>query len=292
MGILFIINPVAGKNKLKDITFLIRNKMKQANIKFDIVRTTQPGEAVNISKEGLLAGYNTIVAVGGDGTINEVAKGLIVNGCGRLGIIPMGTGNDLVKSLNISLDPEEAIDVIIKGHTKSIDVGIVNDKAFLNVASIGLDAEVVQNTEKVKSFLMSKFSYVIGLLITMLSYKHKRILIQLDKLTLEKEALLVAVGNGRYYGGGMKICPVADLEDNYFHICLISKISKLKLLFIFPSIFKGKHLKYTKHVNMYKAKSISIQSKDKMYINIDGEVTNTKDNVNFYMFHKSIDVIC
>ena len=292
MGILFIINPVAGRNKLKDISFLIREKMKEANIEFDIVRTTQAGEAVKISEEGLLAGYNTIVAVGGDGTVNEVAKGLIINGCGSLGIIPMGTGNDLVKSLNISLDPEEAIDVIIKGHTKSIDVGIVNDKAFLNVASIGLDAEVVQNTEKVKSFLMSKFSYVIGLLITMLSYKHKRVLIQLDKLTLEKEALLVAVGNGRYYGGGMKICPVADLEDNYFHICLISKISKLKLLFIFPSIFKGEHLKYTKHVKMYKAKSISIQSKDKMCINIDGEVTNTKDNVNFYMFHKSIDVIC
>ncbi len=289
---LFIINPEAGRNKSEDVTFLISEKMKKANIEFEIVRTTKPGEAIKISKEGLAAGFDTIVAVGGDGTVNEVAMGLILSGHGKLGIIPMGTGNDLVKSLDISLDPEEAIDVIIKGHVKSIDMGIASNKTFLNVASIGLDAEVVKNTQMVKKFSRGKFAYVIGLLITLISYKNKRLSIQMDDLRLEKETLLIAVGNGKYYGGGMKICPTADIEDNYFDICLISKISKLKLLFIFPSIFKGNHLKYDKYVKMYKAKKITIQSQDEMYLNIDGELTNIKDEVQFYISDKKMNVIC
>lgn len=292
MKILFIINPVAGRNKSEDITFLIRKKMKKANIEFDIVRTSEPGEAIKLSREGLAAGFDTVVAVGGDGTVNEVAMGLILNGQGKLGIIPMGTGNDLVKSLDISLEPKEAIDVIVKGHFKSIDMGIANNKTFLNVASIGLDAEVVKNTEMVKNFARGKFAYVIGLLITLIRYKHKKLLIQLDDLRLEKKTLLVAVGNGKYYGGGMKICPTANIEDDYFHICLISKISKLKLLFIFPSIFKGNHLKYDKYVTMYKAKNIVIQSQDEMYLNIDGEVTNVKDEVQFRISDKKMNVIC
>lgn len=292
MKILFVINPEAGKNKSQDIAFSIREKMKFSNIEFDIVKTTEPGEAIDISKKGLIDGYDTIVAVGGDGTVNEVAMGLILSGHGNLGIIPMGTGNDLVKSLDISMNPEEAIDVILRGKSKSINVGRANNKPFLNVASIGLDAEVVKNTLRVKKYIRGKFAYIIGLIMTLFSYKHKRILMELDELSIERNALLVAVGNGKYYGGGMKICPDANLEDDYFHICLIKKISKLKLLFIFPSIFNGKHLKYTNYVTIYKAKKISIQCQDEMYLNIDGEVTNAKDKVQFCMSDKNVNVIC
>lgn len=149
-------------------------------------------------------GYNKIVAVGGDGTVNEVALGILEYGKGTLGILPSGTGNDLARTLNIPQEPEKAIDYMSTGKEKDIDVGIVNDKFFFNIASIGFDSEVAKTNEKVKVKFRSGLSYILSLFITLLKFKNMKVEIEIDDYVTNCEILLIAVGNGKYYGGGVK----------------------------------------------------------------------------------------
>lgn len=289
---LFIINPVAGGGKAKKLLPVIDKYMVKTGKIYDIVLTSRPKEATIISKQAIEKGYTTIVAVGGDGTINEVAIGILESGKGTLGIIPSGTGNDLARTLNIPFDPIEAMDIIIKGNKKQIDIGFVNNNPFLNIASIGLDSEVVKNTEKIKIRIRSRIAYVIGVLSTLFNFKDKRVQLEIDDVSMDKNIFLIAVGNGKYYGGGLKILPMAIAEDGYFHVCVINKASKIKLLFLFPSIFKGKHIKFRKDVEIFKAKKIKIVTEEKTYLNIDGEIYDNEKETLFKVGDKRLTVFC
>lgn len=290
--ILFIINPVAGRGKAKRLIPLIEEMMKTSEKMYDIVTTKKPRQAIELASDGASKGYKTIVAVGGDGTINEVAKGIFFHGLSRLGIVPSGTGNDLAKTLNIPRDPKEAINIILKDKSRRIDVGCVNNIFFLNIASIGLDSEVLKNTENIKKKIKGKIAYVLGFFKTIFNYKNKNVEIELDDIKISEEVVLVAVGNGRYYGGGMKICPMALIEDGYFHTCVIKNISKMKLFVVFPLIFWGTHIKFKKHVEIYRAKKIKVKTKESIYLNIDGEIFKVDDEAVFTIDDKGIEVVC
>ena len=280
--ILFIINPVAGKKNTKELIPLIETTMKENKIPYEILLTKKPKDATKLAQE---TQCKIVVAVGGDGTINEVAKGLIRRKFGMLGIIPAGTGNDLSKSLDLPRDPGEALDIIVKGKTTKVDTGIANNQEFLNIASVGFDAEVVNIANKVKKKvkIKGKFAYVIGVLYTALSFKRRNVIIDIDGEKYKRSVILVALGNGNYYGGGMKILPFASLYDGDLHICIVKDISNLKLLFLFPSIFKGNHLKYIKYVETFKGKSVNIELEKKISFNVDGDIFKSDKN-----FHVSI----
>lgn len=290
--ILFIINPVAGRGKAKRLIPLIEKTMETSEKMYDIVITEKPRQAIELASDGASKGYKTIVAVGGDGTINEVAKGIFSYGFSRLGIVPGGTGNDLAKTLKIPKDPKEAINIILKDKSRKIDVGFVNNIFFLNIASIGLDSEVLKNTEKIKKKVKGKIAYVLGFIETIFNYESKDVEIELDDVKISEEVVLVAVGNGRYYGGGMKICPMALIEDGYFHTCVIKNISKIKLFVVFPSIFLGTHIKFKKHVETYRTKKIKVNTKGSVYLNIDGEILKVDDEAVFTIKDKGIEVAC
>ena len=126
---------------------------------------------------------------------------------------------------------------------------------------------------------------------TLLKYRMKETHIEIDGEEFNKKMLLLAVGNGQYYGGGMKILPDAKIDDGFLHLCLVKDINNLKLLFLFPSIFKGDHLKYKKHIEIYKAKEILIKNKGDFYLNIDGDLVQTKDKVEFKVSPQKLDII-
>lgn len=189
------------------------------------------------------------------------------------------------------MDPIYALETVIKGKTKQMDIGLANDICFLNISSVGFDAEVVRNTDVIKSRIKGKVSYILGVLVTLFKYRMKETYIEIDGEQFNKNMLLLAVGNGQYYGGGMKILPEAKIDDGYLHLCLVKNINNLKLLFLFPSIFKGDHLKYTKHVEIYKAKNILIQTKGEFYLNIDGDLIHAKNKVEFKIAPKKLDII-
>ncbi len=290
-NILFIINPIAGGGKAENLIPLIQNSMDKHKRNYDIILTTKPKEAIDIAKDNV-DNYEIIVAVGGDGTINEVAKGIIIGGKGALGIVPGGTGNDVVKSLGISANPEESLETIAKGFKKEIDIGKVINDSFLNIASVGFDAEVIVNHDKFKGKVKGKLVYILSVIYTLFSYKNKKLEIDIDGEKLEEEILLLAVGNGRYYGGGMQILPSANVNDGYLHICIISGIGKIMTLFLFPTIFKGHHINYKKYVKIYKAKNIKVRSKEEIFINIDGDSFPKEKEIQFRLDDKKLKVIC
>ena len=291
-NILFIINPVAGGGRTKEIIPLIEETMEKHEKDYQIMLTSRPKEAINIAEDNAHK-FKTVVAVGGDGTINEVAKGLIKEKNGTsLGIIPGGTGNDLSRSLNIPSNPKEALEILVKGNKKDIDVGLINDHYFLNIASVGLDAEVVINTEKVKKKIKGKIAYVIGLFKTLFRFKNKEVILEIDGEACKKDIMLIAVGNGKYYGGGMKVVPMASVDDGHFHMCLIKNVGKFKILFLFPSIFRGKHTKYKKYVEVHKAKDIKIKTEKELYLNLDGEVFPIKNEAFFTIVDYKLNIIC
>lgn len=275
---LFIINPVAGGKKTKDLIPLIEAKMKENKIDYEILITKKPKDATKLA-------YDTeckiVVAVGGDGTINEVAKGLIRKKSGILGIIPAGTGNDFSKTLDISQNPIEALDIIIKGKTIKVDTGIANNQEFLNIASVGFDAEVVDiaNRLKRKSKINGKFAYVFGVIYTVFTFRKRDAIIHINGEKYKRSMMLIAMGNGNYYGGGMKILPYAKVDDGNLHICIVKDISNLKLLFLFPSIFKGNHLKYIKYIETFKGKIVDIKLERQTSFNVDGDLF--KGDMNF-----------
>ncbi len=287
--ILFIINPVAGGGRTKKLVPLINDIMGQNNIEYDIVFTTRPKEGTDLASKGIDRGYSKIVAVGGDGTVNEVAFGIV--GKGTLGILPSGTGNDLARALNIPLNPKDALEKILNGRTKNIDVCSVNNGLFLNISSIGFDAEVAKITENIKTKIKSSISYVIALFIALFKFKFIKAEMEIDNSSIESDILLIAIGNGNYYGGGINILPMASLDDGYFHVCVVKKVPKLKLFFLLPTIINGSHINQKKYVSIYKAKNVRVRTKDKAYINIDGEIVDINKEALFSINNTKLSVI-
>lgn len=288
--LLFVINPVAGGGKTKEIIPLIESKMKTNHIDYKIIQTSKPKEAIKLVEE-MVESFPIIIAVGGDGTVNEVAKGMILKKKGILGIIPCGTGNDFGRALGLSQDPNQAIDTIIKKNTRKIDIGKINGYSFLNIASIGFDTEVVIKTNYIKKKIKNKTAYIIGVLATLFGFKRRETSVIIDDREYTRDLVLLAVGNGGFYGGGLKILPMAKIDDGYFDICLARDISNLKLLFLFPSIFKGQHLKYKKYVEIFRANKVVIKNKKLLNLNIDGEIVPINKDIVFEIDEHKLYVI-
>ena len=288
----FIINPIAGGGRTKKLIPDIDNIMKEKGIEYEIVVTTKPEEAMDITREKLKEGYMNIIAVGGDGTVNEVAHGIISFGKGNLGIIPSGTGNDLARTLNLPFDLNKAIDIILDKYTKKIDIGLSNDKVFLNIGSVGFDSEVVKRTNKIKRKVKSRFAYIIALFITIFKFDQMSVEISIDNFSFKQNILLIAIGNGKYYGGGINILPMADIADGYFNVLVVKNISPLKILVFLPTLINGSHLKQKKYVSTYKAKNVVIKARDNdLHLNLDGELSPLENESYFTMSKEKLSVI-
>ncbi|AOT70478.1 diacylglycerol/lipid kinase family protein [Geosporobacter ferrireducens] len=273
MSILFIVNPVAGKGKSLEFAAYIENTLKEKGIDYAMKFTTLKGEAEHIAKEAADGTYEKIVAVGGDGTVYEVINGL-AGGTAALGVIPSGTGNDFVKTMKISPKLESALETVLNGEITAIDCGKVNGRYFINVASIGLDAEIVKKTEEMKKYIPGPTAYMAGLFKTLFQYRLQDVEIVIDDWVYKGKITLVAVGNGKYYGGGMKVVPSAKIDDGYFTVCLIKPMSKFKMLRLLPTIFSGDHIQESE-VIILKGKKIRVSSKDPMILNTDGDISGT-----------------
>lgn len=268
--ILVIINPVAGKGATKDMIPKIKDLLK--NHTMDIRISKCVGDATKIAKEEK-ENYTDIISVGGDGTLTEVIDGLD-NYMGRLGIIPAGTGNDFARTISLPMTLEECVDIVIKGKTKKVDVPKVNNSHFINVASFGIDGGVIIDTDKIKEKIPGSTAYILSSLKNIIQFKPYKVMIEIDDLMLEREIVLAAVGNGKYFGGGMKVTPLAEIDDGLLDVVIARKTSKMKLIKLFGQLFKGSHLS-DPIVEHYKCKKFSIASEKNIYINTDGNLIGT-----------------
>jgi len=288
LSYLFIINPIAGKGKGSKIIPIIKEIMQDHGCSYEIKLTEKVGDAKRFAEEAKTQDFSTIVSVGGDGTLHEVVNGM-AEGPQKLGVIPSGTGNDFTRSLNIPLNIRESIEILVQQKSVFIDLGKLNEKYFVNFCSVGLDALIAQEANKIKKYFSSTYAYIIGVIKALSKFKSINAELIIDDNKYKEKVMLIAVCNGSYYGGGMKIAPQAQFSDGMFDICIVRDMSKLKLLFLFPTIFKGKHIHY-KEVKIYRGKSVQISSIEHINVNADGELINNRP-IKFEIIHKKIEVI-
>ena len=291
---LFIVNPVAGKGRALGIIPDIEARFKDSEQTYEIVVTKAPGHAEEIAEEASARHESLrIYSVGGDGTLNEVVNGIACSGSeSELGIIPCGSGNDAARSLYPVRDPIKLLNVLPSSGSVPVDLGRLNGKYFINIASIGFDADVVLNRNYFKGFplISGPASYILGVLAALVKCKKYRLRMTLDdRDPIEKEFLLTMFANGSYYGGGMKAAPSAKMDDGKLDFYLVDSCSRRKILVFFPRFRKGRHetMKEVSHVQGTRA---LVESDSPFPVNLDGEV-HMETRVTVELMDKCIRVL-
>jgi len=271
----FIVNPAAGTGYSLTTMQSLEGTLSSKGIEYRVFRTERPGHATQLASE--LAKESDILAVisvGGDGTAGEVAAGL--TGTGKpMGIIPAGTGNDFIKSAGIPNNPLQALELILNGNAGPIDTGTVNDRFFLNVCGTGFDVTVLDYAESEKEKHRGLTPYFLGLIKAIFHYQSVSLQITADGQKEEGKYLICSIANGRFIGGGIPICPEADIQDGYLDLVMIRHISRWKIPFHLPGLMMSKALKFkiTRHLRV---KEILIEGRA-LRINIDGDITTMSD---------------
>lgn len=268
----FIVNPAAGNGFALKIEQQIRNEMAKRNMACRFIHTEAPGHATRIAAESTKeSGCSGVVAVGGDGTAFEVACGLMNTGV-PMGIIPAGTGNDFIKTVNIPKKPLEALNFILSHEPRPVDVGGLNDRLFLNVCGTGFDVTVLDYTLAAKKYCRGIFPYLIGLIRGILHYKPTLVRFTVDGHTEEREVLICSIANGKYFGGGIAICPESSADDGLLDLIVVEHKPRWMLPFLVPSLLLGRILKFS-FTTHKRCQTVEIFSKG-MRLNADGEIFN------------------
>jgi diacylglycerol kinase (ATP) len=277
-----IVNPVAGASSTRRKWPIISKLLKRVGLPFDFEYTEGVGHAIELARLAASDGYRYLVAVGGDGTVNEVANGILHStnaATTALGIVSTGTGSDFIRSVGISRDYATACSTLTSSRRLSIDVGVVEyrskgrplERFFINAAGVGFDAAVVRETERMPKFFGGTIPYVAGMLRTLFSYRNKPVVVRVGDEAESHRVLNVAVANGGYMGGGMHIAPLAEVGDNLLDVVVIGDMSKLELLKEFPKVYKGTHVTLPK-VRMKKGTHVTIESSEAVLVYADGEL--------------------
>lgn len=277
-----IVNPVAGAKRTAKKWPQIMRLLKSIGLHFEHDLTEAPGHATELAKSAAKKGYELVVSVGGDGTINEIVNGLYAAGNiadVMLGIISTGTGGDYIRTIGIPRAYQEACQCFTNPGKLTVDVGVVEyvsdcravKRLFVNFAGLGFDAEIVKATTQRFKALNGTASYLVGLLTTLLFYKNKKVSLIVDGEAVEGKVCTVLMSNGKYGGGGMLAAPDADLTDGLLDVLIIGDLSKPDLLWSLPRVYKGTHLTHPK-VTMRRAREIEILSTAPLSLQADGEL--------------------
>lgn len=270
---LFIVNPAAGNGRAARIATTIADAFRGPA---DIVATSGPGDAERIACESAEAGASPIMVVGGDGTVHEVLNG-VMRAAARppVGIVPVGGGNDLARGLRLPTDPIAAARAAWDDVATPIDVGRCNDRWFFNVGGVGLDTTVALAVNRRSGRLThGKLGYIAQALVELSRYTNRDYTVRLDDRQITTRSLLIAVANGRYFAGGMKICPDADPADGYLDVCIGGNLSKLETLALMPAIYVGWHGRHRK-VAFHRARTVRIDGPTGAEVQLDGEIGAT-----------------
>jgi YegS/Rv2252/BmrU family lipid kinase len=273
----------------------IEARLRSEGLKFDVRLTEAPGHASELAHDAAGHGYTTVVCAGGDGTLNEVVNGLMAAEAGRrpaLGVIPSGTGTDFARGLGLPRDPDAIAAMLAGGRLRSLDIGLASfrraghalSRYFVNIAGLGFDGEVSDRVNRTGK-RGGSLAYFVNVFKVLAGYENKWARITLvspdgEARTLAGQFNLVAVCNGRYFGGGMLVGPNADPGDGLFSVVVIKAMNRLEFALNFPSVYRGTHLAHPK-VNEYSANEVQVeltpnpgdqQPPQRMFLEAEGEL--------------------
>ncbi len=281
MKTLLIVNPTSGHGTMQKQWHVIEATLRAENFAYDVVFTERQGHGIELARQAADAGYDLVAAVGGDGTLNETANGLLQSGKRdvALGLITSGTGGDFARTAGIAHDTVASAQQLARAQTtRTIDAGEIvftrqgkeTQRYFVNVAGMGFDAEVIERTERRGKRTGGTIPYLTTLISTISVYRNKDVTLTIDEQRIEGRVNSVIVCNGKYFGGGMKVGPNAALDDGIFHVVIIGNMNTFEVLTNTPKIYNGSHLTLKK-ISEYRGKNVTAQAKQLMLIQADGE---------------------
>lgn len=292
--ILFIINPISGVGRQKVVEKLIDKRLNLNQFTPEITYTKAPKHAIELSKEAA-NNYDVVVAVGGDGSVNEISQGLI-NSDTALAIIPTGSGNGLAKHLHIPKKLEDAIKTINKFKTKKIDSVEINDLKFVNVAGIGFDAYIAHLFNKLGKRGFQSYAQIVQKRLPDYLKKNKiKTVVTIDGKSYERETFVISFANSSQYGNDAYIAPNAKIDDGLLDICFIKNfptgITPVLAIRLFTQT-----LDRSKYMDVIQGKEINIKFPEihgnkLIEAHIDGEPVYFKGEINMKVIPKSLNVI-
>lgn len=242
-----LINPTSGKGRSAKNAPLAVARLRERGMEVAELRADSGEGSLQLARQAVADGVGALIACGGDGTVHCALQAVYGTDT-VLGIIPVGTGDDIARGLGLPRnDPAAAADVIADGRTRQIDYAVINaadgtERAYLAVMSAGFDSQVTERANNLR-WPTGKSRYLVATIAELGVYRAADFTITVDGRTTHDEAMMLAIGNGSSYGGGMYVCPNAVIDDAQLDLTLLTKTSKATFLRIFPSVFKGTHVK-------------------------------------------------
>lgn len=269
--IFLVINKFAGhRKKYSTGVNQVVSILQENGCKVEYSYTNHPGHAADLAAKAVADGFDIVVAVGGDGTVNEVAQGLIGTAT-PLGIIPMGSGNGLARDLGISINISKSARILIKGKIQQIDVCRINKQRFLCTSGIGFDAQVADKMAKASS--RGFLRYIQLTIKESIAFIPFRIKMKVNELFIEKEVFLVTFANARQFGNNAYIAPFASISDGLIDVVVVKPFNKIWLPVFGIGLFLG-FIPKLPFVDCYKTKFAELQSAETPFFHFDGEPDN------------------
>ena len=273
----FIVNPIAGIGKQKNIKKILDRYLDKNRFKFDIIYTEKHLHAKELAKQAVKEKYDLIVSVGGDGTLNQISSELIGTNV-AIGIIPAGSGNGFGLHFGIKNNMKQAVKQLNHSEIKKVDSATANGISFVNVSGIGFDAHIARLFSDLKKRGLINY---LKLIVQELNYKSKEYNIEFEHQVRKLNAILISFANASQYGNNFKISPNSNIEDGLLDFVIIKDLPKWKIPFLLFKIAIGKANK-CKHIEIIRTKKMKITSSENI-IHLDGEPKQ---------INTSVEVIC
>lgn len=268
--IALIVNPAAGSGRSMTTCDAVCQRLTERGIPYELHQTDHPTHATEIARDAAARGIETVIAIGGDGTVTETAAGLHGTKT-ALGIIPSGTGNDFIKTAGIPMECESALEVILSKPARPVDTGIINDRFFINACGTGFDVMTLDFAEKAKKYVHGLLPYLYGVFRAIVAFKPIEMHIEIgDSTVLDGKYMVCSIANGRYIGGGIPIAPLAAVTDGLLDVLVVDAVPRWKLPAYLVPLMTGK-LHECKVSHRYLTTKCKLQCQN-MRLNLDGEI--------------------
>ena len=287
-NLLFIVNPISGIGRQKKIETLIEQTIDRGLFDYTVRYTERIHHGTDLAKEAVEQGcFDAIVAVGGDGSVNDVVSGLVGSNL-ALGIIPCGSGNGLARNLKIPLTPTHAIEAINHYKIAEIDTIYLNDRVVASIAGIGFDARVARRMKQTKVRGLQAYAKII--LTDYPTYKEHTYRLNIDGNEIERKAWFISFANSNQFGYNTAIAPLAQLDDGLIDVCIVDRIPLLHLPMTAPLLYLN-HFELSQHVEYFKAHEVTVYNNEEKWVNIDGEGERIGKELHFRNVRKSLKVL-
>lgn len=267
---LAIVNPAAGNGAGKRLAPVLAERFRAAGMHIEVLVTPGPGEAARLASEAAGDGYDAVIAVGGDGTANEVANGLIGTGA-ALALLPIGNGNDLARGLGYPRRSAAIPRFLASARPRVIDVGEVNGRIFVNAAGVGIDGVVAEGVRGSARLVGPTFGYFAGALGAIATYRPVRMRTTIDGVARDAPQLIIVASNGPFFGSGMRPAPAAELDDGWLDVTVADDLGRLATLRALAQLYRGTHANGTT-IRAIRARTLSIELDRPMPVAVDGEI--------------------